>query len=36
MNHALIGIYDVKTRTVDYVAPSFDCGTVERCTCLNW
>ena len=25
MNHSLIGIYDGKTRTVDYVAPSFDC-----------
>lgn len=25
MNHSLIGIYDGKTRTVDYIAPSFDC-----------
>ena len=25
MNHSLIGMYDVKTRTVDYIAPSFDC-----------
>jgi dipeptidyl aminopeptidase/acylaminoacyl peptidase len=24
-NHALIGIYDVKTRKVDYVSPSVDC-----------
>ncbi|WP_337169661.1 prolyl oligopeptidase family serine peptidase [Gemmatimonas aurantiaca] len=25
LNHSLIGIYDVRTRTVDYIAPSFDC-----------
>src|SRR5215212_4104515 len=25
MNHSLIGIYDVKTRTVEYIDPSFDC-----------
>jgi len=25
MNHSLIGIYDGKTRSVDYIAPSFDC-----------
>jgi len=25
LNHSLIGIYDGKTRTVDYIDPSFDC-----------
>ncbi len=25
LNHSLIGVYDGKTRTVDYIAPSFDC-----------
>jgi dipeptidyl aminopeptidase/acylaminoacyl peptidase len=25
MNHSLIGIYDGKTRTVEYIDPSFDC-----------
>src|SRR5471032_1507745 len=25
MNHSLIWIYDAKTRSVDYIAPSFDC-----------
>ncbi len=25
LNHSLIGIYDGTTRTVDYIAPSFDC-----------
>ncbi len=25
LNHSLIGVYDAKTRSVDYIAPSFDC-----------
>jgi dipeptidyl-peptidase-4 len=31
MNHSLIGIYDGKTRTVDYISPSYDCDGS-----LNW